>query len=125
MLPSYRKLLLLQRRFAAVLSGMPPAAGRIRGVRSNRARSPRKAGSRVRKANIRVDSTLVLIPVTVTDPLNRFVTGLDKENFKLFEDKQRAGDQRSSPARMRRSRSAWSSIAAAAWATSWRNRARR
>jgi Ca-activated chloride channel family protein len=39
------------------------------------------------KANIRVDSTLVLIPVTVTDPLNRFVTGLDRDNFKLFEDK--------------------------------------
>ncbi len=39
------------------------------------------------KANIRVDSTLVLIPVTVTDPLNRFVTGLDREHFKLFEDK--------------------------------------
>ena len=40
------------------------------------------------KANIRVDSDLVLIPVTVTDPLNRFVTGLEKENFKLFEDKK-------------------------------------
>jgi VWFA-related protein len=38
-------------------------------------------------ANISVESTLVLIPVTVTDPLNRFVTGLEKENFKLFEDK--------------------------------------
>ena len=40
------------------------------------------------KANIRVDSNLVLIPVTVTDPLNRFVTGLDKENFKILEDKK-------------------------------------
>jgi VWFA-related protein len=39
------------------------------------------------KANIRVDTTLVLIPVTVTDPLNRFVTGLEKENFRVFEDK--------------------------------------
>jgi VWFA-related protein len=39
------------------------------------------------RSNIRVDSTLVLIPVTVTDPLNRFVTGLEKENFKLTEDK--------------------------------------
>ena len=39
------------------------------------------------QSNIRVDSTLVLIPVTVTDPLNRFVTGLEKENFKLTEDK--------------------------------------
>ena len=39
------------------------------------------------RSSIRVDSTLVLIPVTVTDPLNRFVTGLEKENFKLTEDK--------------------------------------
>jgi Ca-activated chloride channel family protein len=39
------------------------------------------------RGNIRVDSTLVLIPVTVTDPLNRFVTGLEKENFRIFEDK--------------------------------------
>ncbi|MDQ2898170.1 MAG: VWA domain-containing protein [Acidobacteriota bacterium] len=30
---------------------------------------------------------MVQIPVTVTDPLNRFVTGLEKENFRLFEDK--------------------------------------
>jgi Ca-activated chloride channel homolog len=36
---------------------------------------------------IRVDTTLVQIPVTVTDPLNRFVTGLDKDYFKLYEDK--------------------------------------
>ena len=40
-----------------------------------------------RQGNIRVDMTLVQINVTVTDPLNRFVTGLEKEHFKLFEDK--------------------------------------
>jgi Ca-activated chloride channel family protein len=40
-----------------------------------------------RAPNIRVDSTVVLINVTVTDPLNRFVTGLEKEHFRLFEDK--------------------------------------
>src|SRR5882757_2442130 len=39
------------------------------------------------KTDIRVDTTEVLINVTVTDPLNRFVTGLEKENFRLFEDK--------------------------------------
>jgi Ca-activated chloride channel homolog len=39
------------------------------------------------RSDIRVQSTLVLIPVTVTDPLNRFVTGLDRENFRVFEDK--------------------------------------
>ena len=40
-----------------------------------------------RSGNIRVDTTLVQINVTVTDPLNRFVTGLEKEHFRLFEDK--------------------------------------
>src|SRR5258708_12806192 len=39
------------------------------------------------RSDIRVDTTVVLINVTVTDPLNRFVTGLEKENFRLFEDK--------------------------------------
>ena len=39
------------------------------------------------RANIRVDTNVVLIPVTVTDPLNRFVTGLEQESFKVFEDK--------------------------------------
>ena len=37
--------------------------------------------------NLRIDTNLVLIPVTVTTPLNQFVTGMEKENFKLFEDK--------------------------------------
>jgi Ca-activated chloride channel homolog len=31
------------------------------------------------------DVDLVLVPVTVTDPMNRLVTGLDKENFQVFE----------------------------------------
>lgn len=39
------------------------------------------------RSSIRVDTNLVLIPVTVTDPLNRFVTGLEKEHFQIFEDK--------------------------------------
>ncbi len=39
------------------------------------------------RGDIRVDTTMVLINVTVTDPLNRFVTGLEKEHFRLFEDK--------------------------------------
>lgn len=37
--------------------------------------------------NIRIDTNLVLIPVTVTTPLNQFVTGMEKENFRVFEDK--------------------------------------
>ncbi|MGB7929849.1 MAG: VWA domain-containing protein [Terriglobales bacterium] len=30
---------------------------------------------------------LVLVPVTITDPLNRLVTGLDRDNFNVFEGK--------------------------------------
>jgi len=36
---------------------------------------------------LKVDVSLVLVPVTITDPLNRLVTGLDKENFQLYEGK--------------------------------------
>ncbi|MDP9055580.1 MAG: VWA domain-containing protein [Acidobacteriota bacterium] len=39
------------------------------------------------RASIRIDANVVLIPITVTDPLSRFVTGLDQESFKVFEDK--------------------------------------
>ena len=39
--------------------------------------------SHVRPLKVAVD--LVLVPVTITDPMNRLVTGLDKENFELFE----------------------------------------
>jgi VWFA-related protein len=49
-------------------------------------RSTEEAQDR-REASIRVETQLVLINVTVTDPMNRFVTGLEKEHFQLFEDK--------------------------------------
>src|SRR5947208_2552939 len=38
-------------------------------------------------STLRVDSNLVLVPVTVCDPNNRPVTGLEKEHFKIFDDK--------------------------------------
>jgi Ca-activated chloride channel family protein len=34
---------------------------------------------------MKVDVDLVLVPATVTDPLNRLVTGLDATNFEVFE----------------------------------------
>ncbi len=40
-----------------------------------------------RTRSLRIDTTVVQIPVTVTDPLNRLVTGLEKEHFRVFEDK--------------------------------------
>ncbi len=38
-------------------------------------------------ATIRVDTSLVLIPVTVNDPLSRPVTGLDRGNFRIYDDR--------------------------------------
>lgn len=38
------------------------------------------------RAAIRVDTDLVLVPVTVVDEMGRMVTGLDPENFQVFED---------------------------------------
>jgi Ca-activated chloride channel family protein len=60
----------------------PPAKVEIR----PRAR-PEPESDIPRTSNLRIDTTLVQIPVTVTDPLNRFVTGLEKDNFRVFEDK--------------------------------------
>jgi Ca-activated chloride channel family protein len=44
------------------------------------------AGSLHSGMRIRVDTNLVLVPLTVTDPLDRLVTGLDKENFFIYEN---------------------------------------
>jgi Ca-activated chloride channel homolog len=41
---------------------------------------------KTRTESLRVDVNLVLIPVTVTDPYERPVRGLQKSNFHLFED---------------------------------------
>jgi VWFA-related protein len=52
-----------------------------------RAKPAPKVESSKRTPNIRVDTTLILVPVSVNDPLNRPVSGLEKENFRVFEDK--------------------------------------
>src|SRR6266702_87918 len=39
-----------------------------------------------REARRRVNVNLVQVPMTVTDPMNRLVTGLEKENFALYDN---------------------------------------
>jgi Ca-activated chloride channel family protein len=39
-----------------------------------------------RGSSIRVNVNMVLVPVTVTDPMNRLVTGLEKENFQIYDN---------------------------------------
>src|SRR5690242_19133588 len=51
---------------------------------------PRKAPAKQEprtQPTLRVDTSLVLVPVTVNDPLNRPVNGLEKENFKILDNK--------------------------------------
>lgn len=42
-----------------------------------------------RREIIKVDVELAIVNVTVTDPMGRMVTGLDKDHFEVIEDKQR------------------------------------
>jgi len=42
-------------------------------------------GLKTTQRPLKVDVNLVLVPVTVTDPMNRLVTGLEKDNFALAE----------------------------------------
>src|SRR5689334_5882933 len=42
--------------------------------------------SRIRPT-LRTDTNLVLVPVSVCDPTNRPVTGLEREHFKIFDDR--------------------------------------
>jgi Ca-activated chloride channel homolog len=45
-----------------------------------------QAGPPRAPGEFRADTTLVLVPVSVTDPSNRYVLGLEKKDFHLFED---------------------------------------
>ena len=44
-------------------------------------------GPRSKRTDIRVDSNLVLVPVSVTDPKNHPVVGIDASQFRIFEGK--------------------------------------
>ncbi len=50
------------------------------------ATTPASAQTDEAAPRFKIDSTLVLIPASVTDPLNRFVLGLQRTQFHLYED---------------------------------------
>ena len=50
-----------------------------------RPRQTALAAKRAVPSTLRVDTSLVLIPVSVTDVLNHPITGLDKSNFRVFD----------------------------------------
>ena len=45
------------------------------------------ASSENDNSSLKIDVDLVLVSASVTDPTSRFVAGLEKEHFRLFEDK--------------------------------------
>ncbi len=48
---------------------------------------PITAGASLRSGiQFRVDTNIVLVPLTVTDPMDRLVTGLERQNFQVIED---------------------------------------
>jgi Ca-activated chloride channel family protein len=54
------------------------------------AEAPAVSGKAALKAHpgalIRMNVDMVLVPITVTDPVNRLVTGLEQEDFQVFEN---------------------------------------
>lgn len=67
-----------------VLAALVAAQGQVR----IEPRSKRTSKEEPRPgATLRVDTSLVLVPVSVNDPISRPVSGLEKENFRVFEDK--------------------------------------
>lgn len=70
--------------FLVILNG-PYAGGAARQANSAQ-QAAGSTGDERSTLRFNVDTTLVLIPATVTDPLNRFVLGLQKQDFHLFED---------------------------------------
>jgi Ca-activated chloride channel family protein len=61
---------------------------RIESMTPERPGDRMESGRNAHTQPIRTNVDLVLVPVTVTDPMNRVVTGLDSENFTVYEDKQ-------------------------------------
>jgi len=54
-------------------------------ISSSTSTSTSTAGMTAHVRPLKVDVNMVLVPVTITDPMNRLVTGLEKPNFQLFE----------------------------------------
>src|SRR5690348_5364704 len=70
-----------------VLALLAPLAFHAQVKIDPRPKRPAKQEPPASRSTLRVDTNLVLVPVSVNDPLSRPVSGLEKENFRLFEDK--------------------------------------
>ena len=69
-----------------VLGGLPAGTAGAAEQEAKVAITPRPAAARYHPASIRADVKLVLVPVSVSDGLDRPVTALPKESFRVLED---------------------------------------
>jgi Ca-activated chloride channel family protein len=76
-----------RRAYAAALLGLAAALLVPAQVSIEPRRKPQSREPAMPSATLRVDTNLVLVPTTVNDDFNRPVTGLEKENFHVFDDK--------------------------------------
>jgi Ca-activated chloride channel homolog len=72
---------------AAMLVGVVLIASRAQDVKIDPRSKPDPSPAPPAQTNLRIDSNLVLVPVSVCDPMNKPVTGLEKEHFKVLDDK--------------------------------------
>jgi len=68
----------------------PPASTSNSSAEPTGAEAPPDEGLKSLKIHpgsfIRLDVNMVLVPVTITDPMNRLVTGLEQEDFQVYEN---------------------------------------
>jgi Ca-activated chloride channel homolog len=68
----------------------PPATATASTAEPKGAEVPAETGIKALKVHpgsfIRMDVDMVLVPVTITDPMNRLVTGLEKDDFQVYEN---------------------------------------
>jgi Ca-activated chloride channel homolog len=69
-----------------ILGAAMALCGLAQGPIPQRPRNAQQPAAEPPRPNLRVDTQLVLVPVSVNDKLNRPVSGLEKEHFRLFED---------------------------------------
>ncbi len=72
-------------RRAAILASLAPLG--LAQVAIDPRKKPAPPKEQQAPATLRVEANLVLIPVSVNDELNRPITGLEKDNFRLFDDR--------------------------------------